>query len=499
MRIKGLRAVLAAAAVFCCAAAASADVKVKTRNSFGGPGGQSTESTVYIKGKRQRMDGQGGMASITQCDLRRSLNLNSMTKTYTVSPFDQADEGAREAQPAAAAGPGQPARRGGVVTTTYTTTDTGERKQMFGFTARRIKTSMVTESSPDACQPVKSRMDIDGWYIDLAVEFDCGDRAGGGYVPSAQPGGCRDQHRMKQVGGAKLGYPVMVTTTMFDDAGRPSYTMTQEVLEISKATLDAALFDVPADYRQVNDASEMYSVGASASAAGQGGVTHSSSSSAGMSGAGRDEDDDDNKAGSAGMKVNAPSTQGALAVGPKQPGMVRVGLASTRATAAEGMDSNALAEAVRNTLVNYLRGPGVEVVTLDARVPMQIEAEARQKECDYVVYTTAAHKKGGGGGFGSFMKKAAPVLDAVPVGGIAGSAGGATAAHATTTAIYTASHVAGSIKSKDELTLEYSLQKGGTAVASNKLKAKANSDGEDIISKLAEQAAKAVLAQAAAK
>jgi hypothetical protein len=97
------------------------------------------------------------------------------------------------------------------------------------------------------------------------------------------------------------------------------------------------------------------------------------------------------------------------------------------------------------------------------------------------------------------MKKAAPVMGSVPIGGIAGSAGGATAAHATTTAVYTAAHVAGSVKSKDELTLEYTLQKAGSAVASNKLKAKANSDGEDIISRLVEQAATAVLTQAAAK
>jgi hypothetical protein len=485
---------LAAAAIFCCAAAANADIKVKTRNSFGG---QSTESTVYIKGKRQRMESPGGIANVTQCDLRRTLMLNGMTKTYTVSAWDEGNTGS-EARPTTTSTPNQPVRKGGVVTTTVTTTDTGERKQMFGYTARRIKTSMVTESSPEACSPVKSRIDTDGWYIDLAIEFDCNDKVATGYIQRADQGGCRDEHRMKQVGSAKLGYPAMVTTTMYDEAGQPSYTMTQEILEISKATLDAALFDVPADYRQVKDASEMYSAGAMAAAAGQ---SSSTNASGGMKSSAAMDDDDDNAgaANSAGMKVNAPSTQGALAVGPKQPGMVRVGVVATKATAAEGMDSNALAEAVRNTLINYLRGPAVEIVALDARVPMQVEAEARQKECDYVVYTTATHKKGGGGGFGGFMKKAAPVMGSVPIGGIAGSAGGATAAHATTTAVYTAAHVAGSVKSKDELTLEYTLQKAGSAVASNKLKAKANSDGEDIISRLVEQAATAVLTQAAAK
>jgi len=443
------------------------------------------------------------MVDLTQCDLRRGIQLNPKTKTYIVNAFDT---GEIETQTVSATAKNDNVvRSGGTVTTTVTVKDTGERKQMFGYTARRIKTSMVTESSPDACSPMKSRIDTDGWYIDLAIEFDCGDRAATAYTPRAEQGGCRDQHRMKQVGSAKLGYPVMATTTMFDEAGKPTYTMTQEVLEISKATLDAALFDVPADYRQVNDASEMYSAQAIMSAAGQGGGGSSSASSASsngmddIGGAGGDGTGGMSGAGSGGMRVNAPSTAGALAVGPKRPGMVRVGVVATRATAAEGMDSNALAEAVRNTLVNYLRGPAVEIVTLDARVPMQIEAEARQKECDYVVYTTVAHKKGGGGGFGGFMKKASPVIGSVPVGGMAGSAGGAAAAHATTTAVYTAAHVAESVKSKDELTLEYTLQKAGTALASNKLKAKAASDGEDLVSKLAEQVATAVLAQAAAK
>ena len=41
-------------------------------------------------------------------------------------------------------------QRGGVVNITNTITDTGERKEMFGFTARRIKTSLEKKASPDA-------------------------------------------------------------------------------------------------------------------------------------------------------------------------------------------------------------------------------------------------------------------------------------------------------------------------------------------------------------
>jgi hypothetical protein len=127
---------------------------------------------------------------------------------------------------------------------------------------------------------------------------------------------------------------------------------------------------------------------------------------------------------------------------------------------------------------------------------MQVEAEARQRECDYVVYTTAAHKKGGGGGFGGFLKKAAPVMDVVPV---AGGTDAAVAASVATSVVYTAANFSGSVKSKDELTLEYTLQQNGSAVAANKLKAKAKSDGEDLISNLVEQVATAVITRASAK
>ena len=45
---------------------------------------------------------------------------------------------------------------------------------------------------------------------------------------------------------------------MFDDNGKENFTMSSEVTELSSATLDAALFDVPGDYREVKDATELY-------------------------------------------------------------------------------------------------------------------------------------------------------------------------------------------------------------------------------------------------
>lgn len=493
MRSVVTRLTIAVVALLCLAPAAQADIKIKSRNTFGG---QSTgESTVYIKGKRQRAENPGGMNTITQCDLRRTLQLNSTTKTYIVTPFEdgEAEEGASSPQPSGnKASKPEPARRGGVVTMTATMTDTGERKQMFGFTARRIKTSMVTESSPDACQQVKSRIDTDGWYIDLNVEFDCYEGSASTYAHDPQQaGGCRDRYRTKRVGTAKLGYPVHVTTTMYDESGKVTGTFTQEVLEISKATLDPALFDVPSDYRLAKDFSEMYSMSALMKAA--------------REEAGDDDDDGDDDGApsksSSGMRVPAanPSANAATseALGPKRPGVLRIGVVTPKASAGDGINPDVLAGAVRETLMQSLAGATVEVVGLPARTPMQVEAEARQKECDFVVHTTVAHKKGGGGGgFGGFLKKAAPIVgDVAPV---AGSASGRVGAHVAAGVVYTAADVAASVKAKDELTLEYALQQvGGAALLADKVKAKAKSDGEDLITQLAQQAASAILAATA--
>jgi hypothetical protein len=120
---------------------------------------------------------------------------------------------------------------------------------------------METESSPDACSPMKSKMQIDGWYIDAEFALECD--SGVAYKPYTPPqsGGCQDRYVTKQVGTAKKGYPVWEKMTMLDPAtGAESFSTINEVVEFSHATLDASLFDVPAGYRQVNDLASAFSV-----------------------------------------------------------------------------------------------------------------------------------------------------------------------------------------------------------------------------------------------
>jgi hypothetical protein len=68
---------------------------------------------------------------------------------------------------------------------------------MFGYTARRIKTVMATEPSPDACGQDRTRMETDGWYIDLNIEVNCNDESFNSYQYTEKSGGCQDQIRVK--------------------------------------------------------------------------------------------------------------------------------------------------------------------------------------------------------------------------------------------------------------------------------------------------------------
>ncbi|HLM03351.1 MAG TPA: hypothetical protein VK400_20025 [Pyrinomonadaceae bacterium] len=469
--------------------AAYADVKIKTRQSVSG---QTSENTTYIKGKRQRSEMMGGkMISITQCDLRRDVQIMPEGKVYMVNPFDN---GAADAnQTVSQTQTTTKLETGGTVTMTVTTKDTGERKQMFGYTAKHLIITMESVASADACSKSNSKMQMDGWYIDATWYFQCDRGYANGYTPKSS-GGCRDKYVMKQVGGsANRGYPVWEKMTMFDESGKEIMTSLNEVVELSQATLDASLFDVPQGYREVKDSSQLY-----ASMYNQSG--NNSNSGANRS-SGSDDDDDNDTPSNSGMSQNvknmstksAEPTSVSTTVGAKKEGTVRIGLAGVKTgSIGEGLNAAELAGAIQNTLGEYLKGTKIELVQMEAKLPSAIDAEAKQKECDYVLYATVSHKKGGGG-FGMLSKIAPAIGNVVPVSSM-GTRTGQAAGQIARTTIYTAGDAAANVKSKDELTLEIKLNAiGGGAALAKQYKSKAKSDGEDVISPLVEQAATAIL------
>jgi hypothetical protein len=257
---------------------------------------------------------------------------------------------------------GEPAapRKGGVVTISRSSIDTGERQDMFGYKARHIKTSMMMESSPDACNQSHMKMEIDGWYADLAAGFSCGDEtyramACGG--PGAKSG-CSDRIVMKGSGGTPMGYPMKQTTTMTSDQG--TFTMSTEVVELSSTTLEPALFEMPPGCRVM---------GMSAMAGGAP-AAHSEPAP---------------EPAPAPTPTAAPAPTPTPSMAPKAAGVIRVGVVKIKDISGQGLPIDNL----RLNLISELERNKFEVVPLTTEAPhSDVEAEARTKQCDYIVYTT---------------------------------------------------------------------------------------------------------------
>jgi hypothetical protein len=176
-------------------------------------------------------------------------------------------------------------------------------------------------------------------------------------------------------------------------------------------------------------------------------------------------------------------------LGAKQSGTIRIGLANVKVGAVgDGITSADLAATIQSTLGEYLKGTKIELVPISAKLSSAIESEAKQKECDYVLYANVSHKKGGSGMFGSALGKISET--------VAGRAYGSSdiAGKVAQVSIISAAAATTNVKAKDEITLDVKMNQPGNSatVLTKQAKAKAKSDGEDIITPVVEQIAQAV-------
>ncbi|MFN2578467.1 MAG: hypothetical protein ABR607_12335 [Pyrinomonadaceae bacterium] len=341
------------------------DFKITFKQSMGG---QEMQSTTMIKGLRERSEssmnvpgmpaGMGmGMVTITECDLKRTIQLNDRARKYMITPMDSGDT---VTPPVSSGGrsSGEPTRRGGIVTMTLNTVDTGERKEMFGFTARHLKQTMMSESSPDACAQNNMKMDRDGWYINLDYGLNCGSERPPQAPNSYPTGGCRDAYRFKHTGVTNLGFPLVETTRMFGQDGSVTFTMTKEVVELSRQPLDAALFDVPAGYTEARSQQEMY-------------PTPSMSDMMAM---GREQEANQNSGNSMSGRTSNMSNATVRA---------KVGVVEFNNKAKGSVSTDEL----RQQLITTLNGDGVEAIALNASSASEAAMEAKAKGCTYILYT----------------------------------------------------------------------------------------------------------------
>lgn len=421
---------------------------------------------------------------------------------------------------------------------------------MYGFPARRLKVKVIQEPSQDACTQVRQTFEIDGWFADLSKERASCET----FVPPPQQGtGCHDAVISRRVGSGKPGYPLQENITMPTPDGG-TVTVGQQISEISRQNFSAEMFEVPATFRQVGSLAELNGPSPQPAAQGaqamgpsmqqpgpQAAAAQMSANASGMKASMLAGMMNPAAAPAAQMKANAMGQQAQQmwgmmggpqmspgmtgpgqaqpapnqvaapqTLGPKAPGKIRIGVAPPEAQVGQGNNAGAdYSSPIRNVEVALMSGPAIEIAALDSHVAMQLQAEAQQKQCDYILFSSVAVKHSSGGGFGKFAKFGGVAASLTPVGGMARGMGGAAAATAASAAASAAAQAAqqqaisqlagfnGQIKSKDDVTVQYQLiATGQTApLVQNSLKGKAKSDGEDVLTPLLQQTANTVLTE----
>ena len=202
-------------------------------------------------------------ALITRCDLKRTFHLNLDDRQYTAGPLQAFPT--RDELLARAAASGQlvvvPQREPTLLVETETV-DTGERKEVFGHTARRVVTTRRIIPLAGAKRGADT-MVTDGWYIDLDTHISCepswrSPRSGHAFLTSHRQGEKGDVPTFKGVGEAERGFVIASkgtssgAITLPDGSTRQHVsTWEREVTELSTAPIDPTLFEIPSGFRLV--------------------------------------------------------------------------------------------------------------------------------------------------------------------------------------------------------------------------------------------------------
>lgn len=245
-----------------------ADFKLRQQVTMGtGKDTMALERAVWVKDARERTENKfvtedeqmaammPQIAEVRQCDLRQTIKINERSKKYYLEPFYTSDD---KPLPSVQPSTKTEVMKGGTTTWTFTLTDTGERRQMFGLTARRLIIKQLMESPKDACDgEQKMSVEEDGWYVFLIPETArC--------MVSLPRGEAREtkQCRDKLITKGVFTYPGMMlegTTKMSDLLKKDVTTSNIKTLDLSKATLEMSLFDIPKGYAEVNSEQSLMS------------------------------------------------------------------------------------------------------------------------------------------------------------------------------------------------------------------------------------------------
>lgn len=233
------------------------DLKITTRFTIGRQPPSMT--TQYIKDHRSRIERDFAghpRVTINQCDQHRVFQLDPEARQYTTYQLD--DEGRAAGTASSSARPLAPS--GGTLYVNFETTDTGERKNFFGYPARHLVEKQTMRPGPGAVSQGQETV-RDGWYIDLDFNPGCGPKrrvVSGFLIGATFPSGTTrtfDKIDVHRKGVAETGFPVSLTTKTSSPGANSKPVVSesvQEVVELSNAPLDPTLFELPEGYKRVD-------------------------------------------------------------------------------------------------------------------------------------------------------------------------------------------------------------------------------------------------------
>jgi hypothetical protein len=251
-----------------------------------GQGGLSTQQTIYVQADRKRMEfrsafGQKNadgsvqptygprLVAITRCDLGQAFELNLDASEYTSTPYPPKPLTKEEIKARGLETPVTYNSEKPTLRIEVTTTDTGERKEIFGHIARRVITTRkqipLEGSNSEPQESVTDAWYIDFQSIDLHQRLSCDRKPPEGkhaYTHSylRAIGGNRpmDKPEFVTIGEPETGFAVQSVTTskstytLPDGARKQSDSKFEmQVTQFEESPLDPALFEIPSGFKHV--------------------------------------------------------------------------------------------------------------------------------------------------------------------------------------------------------------------------------------------------------
>ncbi len=223
---------------------------------FGGGKNMSSTSTTTISAQRTRHDDGKGNTVIIQCDLKRMVNIDDNSKTYSVVNFDDMMNEMSAALKAAQAKTGSPAPKingSGNMTFSFDEKPDAQTQTIAGMTAHHaVDTLTMTSTGTGDCPNASFSMSMDVWFASSPIKMSCPMK-----MPSAAPSGhaanpCMQSMMVQasNVRGSQGRIPLKTVISM--PMGPMTMTTTEEVTSVKTIPYDASFFDVPAGYTKID-------------------------------------------------------------------------------------------------------------------------------------------------------------------------------------------------------------------------------------------------------